>query len=95
MIIRDNIQHKGLERFVKRNDHRGISTDFVTRIRAIISALGSADRIEHVQGPPGWHIHPMTGDRAGTWSISVKGNWRITFKIDQGDIIDLNLEDYH
>ena len=37
----------------------------------------------------------LTGDRAGEWSISVTGNWRLTFKIEDGAIEELNLEDYH
>jgi len=50
---------------------------------------------EPVSGPPGWRIHQLKGDRAGTWSISVSGNWRITFDIKQGEICNLNLKDYH
>jgi len=51
--------------------------------------------MDDVQGPPGWRIHPLTGDRAGTWSMSVSGNRRITFPFENGEIRDLNLEDYH
>lgn len=48
-----------------------------------------------VAGPPGWRIHQLTGARAGTWSISVSGNWRITFDLEEGEIGNLDLEDYH
>jgi proteic killer suppression protein len=48
-----------------------------------------------VIGPPGWRVHQLKGDRAGAWSISVSGNWRITFDIEQGEVCNLNLEDYH
>jgi plasmid maintenance system killer protein len=51
--------------------------------------------IENLGAPPGWRVHPLVGDRAGTWSISVSGNWRITFTIERGEIINLDLEDYH
>jgi proteic killer suppression protein len=47
-----------------------------------------------VRGPPGWKVHQLKGNRAGTWSISVSGNWRITFDIKKGEIWNLNLEDY-
>ena len=50
--------------------------------------------MEEVNGPPGWRIHQLSGDHAGTWSISVSGNWRITFTIDAGEIWNLDLEDY-
>jgi toxin HigB-1 len=46
---------------------------------------------------PAWKAHQMTGNRKGSWSLSVTKNWRITFKIDrkEPEIVDLNLEDYH
>lgn len=65
------------------------------RVRNILAALISARSMEAVNGPPGWRIHQPSGDRAGTWSISATGNLRITFRIDNGDIWDLDLEDYH
>jgi proteic killer suppression protein len=57
--------------------------------------LQSAQDIDGLQGPPGWRVHQLSGDRAGTWSISVSGNWRITFNVDDDTVTDLNLEDYH
>ena len=60
-----------------------------------MAALVSAVSVEGAQGPPGWRVHQLSGDRAGTWSFSVSGNWRITFVIEDGDIADLDLEDYH
>jgi len=57
--------------------------------------LLSINYVEALKGPPGWRIHQLTGDRAGTWSISVSGNWRITFEIDTGWIYSLDLDDYH
>ncbi len=54
-----------------------------------------ASDMNEVMGASGWRIHQLTGNRAGTWSISASGNWRITFRIDNGEIVDLNLEDYH
>jgi proteic killer suppression protein len=57
--------------------------------------LIAAPDIADVQGPPGWRVHQLSGDRAGMWSISVSGNWRITFAIENDEIRDLNLEDYH
>jgi toxin HigB-1 len=51
--------------------------------------------MDDVLGPPGWRIHLLTGDRAGTWSMSVSGNWRITFTLENGEVRNLDLEDYH
>jgi len=50
----------------------------VTRLRNILAVLVTADEMADVAGPPGWRIHQLKGERAGTWSISVSGNWRLT-----------------
>lgn len=90
-----SVRHKGLSRLIERNDAKGIAPDLLNRIRNILTALISADDIDGVAGPPGWRLHQLVGDRAPAWSISVTGNWRITFVIEDGSICDLNLEDYH
>ena len=89
------VRHKGLKRFLEDNDPRGIRPDMVKRVRNILAALLSAADIESVEGPPGWRIHALTGDRAGTWSIATSGNWRITFELARNEISNLDLEDYH
>ena len=89
------IKHRGLRRFIVSNDARELRPDLVNRTRNILAALIAAANMEGVQGPPGWRIHQLVGDRAGTWSLSVSGNWRITFEIDGGEIANLDLEDYH
>ena len=40
-------------------------------------------------------LHPLTGNRRGTWSVQVSGNWRLTFRFEDGEAVDVNLEDYH
>jgi len=74
---------------------KGVKLSLVARVRRVLFALAAAPDMDTLNGPPGWRIHQLTGDRAGDWSISVSGNWRLTFKIEDGAIIDLNLEDYH
>jgi toxin HigB-1 len=76
-----SVHHKGLKRLLKDDDDRGIRCDLVGRVRNVLTVLIAAEDMDGVRGPPGWRIHPLSGDRAGTWSISVSGNWRITFDI--------------
>jgi proteic killer suppression protein len=44
-----------------------------------------------------WRVHQLTGDRKGTWSLTVTRNWRLTCRIDrtEGELLDLDYEDYH
>ncbi|MBW4552479.1 MAG: type II toxin-antitoxin system RelE/ParE family toxin [Aphanocapsa sp. GSE-SYN-MK-11-07L] len=44
---------------------------------------------------PGLVLHELAGNRKGTWSVRVSGNWRITFTFDGADACDVDLEDYH
>ena len=90
-----SIRHRGLRRLIGNNDGRELRGDLEPRIRRVVTALVLAPNAQGILGPPGWRIHRLTGDRAGTWSISVSGNWRITFTLWEGAIVDLNLEDYH
>ena len=61
----------------------------------MITALVAAPSVERIPGPPGWRIHRLSGSRPRRWSISVSGNWRITFEEEAGYVDRLNLEDYH
>jgi proteic killer suppression protein len=89
------VRHRGLRRFIEDNDDRGIRRDLVDRVRKILAVLIVAQDMTEVRGPPGWRVHQLAGDRAGTWSISVSGNWRITFEVKDNEILHLDLEDYH
>ena len=89
------VRHRGLKRLLEDDDDRGIRRDLVPRVRNILTALVSAADIDGIKGPPGWRVHKLSGDRAGTWSIRVSGNWRITFDNEGGEIRNLDLEDYH
>jgi toxin HigB-1 len=44
---------------------------------------------------PGWKLHPLKGDMAGHWSVRVNGNWRLTFRFENGDAVHVNYQDYH
>jgi proteic killer suppression protein len=88
-------RHRGLKRLIEDDDDREIRRDLVKRVRRILTALHSAQGVDGLQGPPGWRLHQLSGDRAGTWSIRVSGNWRITFDVEGETVTNLDLEDYH
>lgn len=95
MVRVKSVKHRGLLRLIENDDARELRSDLVKRVRNILAALIVADDMDAVSGPPGWKVHQLKGDRVGTWSISVSGNWRVTFDIEEGEICNLNLEDYH
>jgi len=44
---------------------------------------------------PGFRLHRLTGDRAGSWAVTVRANWRVTFRFEGDGVVDVNYEDYH
>jgi proteic killer suppression protein len=92
-----NVIHRGLKRFVERNDASGLAPAVVEKVRNIVSFLQEMEDERELRDVPSWKAHQLTGDRKETWSLSVTRNWRMTFRIDQDEdeIIDLDYEDYH
>ena len=89
-----NFKHRGLERFFKRSDYRGIPAQHASRIERMLDRLDGAVRPEDMN-LPGYRFHPLKGERKGEYAVSVSGNWRITFGFEGENAIDVNLEDYH
>ena len=92
----DSIRHKALRSFVETGKPKGLDPQLADRLRRMLAFLAAAEDPEELLTPPNWGAHVLTGDRAGTWSLTVTRNWRMTFRLNAaGAITDLDLEDYH
>ena len=89
-----SFKHKGLENFYKKGNTKGIQGDHINKLRMQLAALDSAQKIEDLD-IPGYRLHPLKGNRKGLWSITVNGNWRLTFEYFEGNVYILKYEDYH
>ena len=89
-----SFRHKGLRRFYERGTTAGIQAQHKKRLRIQLVALDTASTIDDMD-IPGFKLHPLKGKRKGFWSISVSGNWRITFEFKDGNAYVLDYEDYH
>ena len=89
-----SFKHKGLERFFITGTKSGIQTKHASRLRLILARL-NVSVIPSDMDLPGLSFHPFTGDRKGTWSVKVSGNWRVTFGFVAGHAESVNYEDYH
>ncbi len=87
-------RHRGLKRLYERDDRSGVNAAHVARLERILTLLDVTQRPADID-LPGYRLHPLQGERKGEWSVSVSGNWRVTFRFDKGDVSDLNYEDYH
>ncbi|MDJ6542630.1 type II toxin-antitoxin system RelE/ParE family toxin [Salmonella enterica] len=87
-------KHKGLQRFFETGSAAGINTQHIKRLRTRLRVIDQASEIDDIN-ISGYKLHELQGDREGTWSVKVSGNWRITFEFRDGDAYILNYEDYH
>ena len=89
-----SFQHKGLQKFYEKGTTAGIQSKHTKRLRLQLIALDTAISIEDMD-IPGFDLHELKGKRKGIYAIKVSGNWRITFKFEEGNIYIVNYEDYH
>jgi proteic killer suppression protein len=92
-----NFIHKGLKKLYEEDSSKGISPETVDKLRKMLAFLDDMQDPEELRSLPSWKVHTLTGDRKGTWSLSVTRNRRLTFRLDseEREIYDVNLEDYH
>ena len=89
-----SFKHKGLKRLYETGSTSGVQAAHANRLRMQLAALDTAGVIDDMD-IPGYRLHPLKGNLAGRWSISVSGNWRITFQFRNGNAFVLDYEDYH
>ena len=92
-----NFTHKGLKRLYEDDSTKGVPPDTADKLRKMLAYLDDMESAEELRTLSSWKAHTLTGDRKGTWSLSISRNRRLTFRIDAADreICDVNLEDYH
>jgi proteic killer suppression protein len=87
-------RHKGLQRFAETGSKAGIQPDHAVRLRRLLTALDVAAQSSDMDAP-GNHLHPLRGSLTEHWSVRVNGNWRLTFKFEDQDVVLLDYQDYH
>ena len=87
-------RHRGLKRLYEEDDRRGLNPQHVERIRRVLSYLDRASQPRDMD-LPGWRLHPLKGELAGFWGVTVRANWRIAFRFENGDATDVDYLDYH
>ena len=87
-------KHKGLKELFLTGNKKLIRPDMADRLRRRLDVLDAANSLDAL-GLPGFRLHPLRGNLKGRYSVRVTGNWRITFRFEDGDVFDIDLEDYH
>ncbi len=92
MII--SFKHRGLKRFFEDGNPQRLPRNMLERISLILARLNMAKNID-AMNIYSYNLHELKGNRKETWSVTVRANWRITFRFENGDAFDVNFEDYH
>ena len=95
----ESFKHKGLKRLFESGHTSGVNPQHVERLRKILALLETSENIDDMDLPglnlPGLNLHKLKGKRKNILAVKVSGNWRVTFKLKNGDVLEVNYEDYH
>lgn len=90
----ENFRHKGLKRLFEKGDKSAFSAEHLNKIGNILSVLNTATAPKDLD-LPGFRLHQLTGNLRGFWSVTVRANWRIIFRLEEGRALDVDFVDYH
>lgn len=88
------IRHKGLRKLFEDDDPSGLNPEHVRKIRQILAVMDAAEQVEQLDLPT-FRLHQLRADLRGFWSMTVRSNWRIVFRFEDGKATDVDLVDYH
>lgn len=90
----ESFRHKGLRQLFEDDNARGVNSDHVTKLRVILTVMNTAKEIGDLDVAT-FRLHALTGNLRGLWSITIRANWRIVFRFEDGGVWDVDLVDYH
>jgi toxin HigB-1 len=89
-----SFRHRGLKRLYERGDRGQIRADMLVKVENILAKLDTSN-IPEKMDLPGHRLHPLKGDLKGFWAVTVRANWRIIWRFEGEDAVDVDLIDYH
>jgi len=92
-VIR-SFRHRGLQRLFEKGDRKRIHVEHLEKVENTLAILNRATQPEDLD-LPGFRLHPLRGDLKGFWAVTVRANWRIVFRFEDGHAADVDLMDYH
>lgn len=87
-------KHKGLKNFFESGSKAEVRPDYASKLSCQLVRLDIVN-VPADMNLPGWRLHSLEGELAGHYSVTVNGNWRMTFMFDGEDAILMDYQDYH
>ena len=92
MIV--SFRHRGLQALYEGGTSRRVAPEHVRKLLDILAVLDRS-RVPRDVDLPGLRLHPLKGELQGHYAVTVSGNWRVTFRFEDGDAVDVDYLDYH
>jgi proteic killer suppression protein len=89
-----SFRHRGLKALYDGRTAKRVASEHLEKLRDILALLDRS-RGPNDMSVPGFRLHPLKGGLAGHWAVWVSGNWRVTFRFEDGDAVDVDYVDYH
>jgi len=89
-----SFRHRGLKALYDGRTTRRVAPEHVQKLRDILGVLDRS-RTPEEMNLPGFRLHQLRGDLRGHWAVSVSGNWRVIFRLEDGEAVDVDYLDYH
>ena len=89
-----NFKHKGLKQLYETGSQKGVNAEHTKRLRIILARLDASQSPEDMN-LPGLRLHPLKGNLKGFWAVNVSGNWRICFRFENNNAVDIDYNYYH
>lgn len=89
-----SFRHRGLKRLFENNETKGIRADYLSKVENILAVLNRSRSVEDMN-LPGFRLHGLKGNLRGFYAVTVRANYRVIFRFEDGHAFDVDLTDYH
>jgi proteic killer suppression protein len=89
-----SFKSRQLKRLFERGDGRSLPPQHLQKVEYILRVLHRAKEVSDID-LPGFALHRIGGNYNGFWSVSVQGPWRVIFKFEGKNVVEVDYLDYH
>ncbi|BAW98023.1 hypothetical protein NIES970_29930 (plasmid) [[Synechococcus] sp. NIES-970] len=90
-----NFKDKEAQKIFERQRSRKLPSDIQQVALRKLRMLNRAETLQDLKVPPANRLEALKGDRQGQYSIRINNQWRICFSWEEGEVIDVEIVDYH
>ncbi len=90
----ESFRHKGLRQLFEDDNPKGVNAEHIRKLQQILALLDAATSADGLD-VQSLRLHALKGDLKGFWAVTVRANWRVIFKFENGNALDVDLVDYH